>query len=607
MNEVKSLIEFKNDIINEVEEFIEDEEPDTIEKGNRFMNIMLRYLYDISEDKANMLVCGQRGDGGIDATHLSEDNEFHILQSKYLKNDKTEKSKSLTISDELRKTFETLEERSKRGLSDKAKDNIKKFKIFLETSVSKFSYIFIIPEKLSKNDEIQFSDNIAGLNIRYNNRIIGKTYSIEDAYEYYKNGFEKIVDIKIKKRIDVHDDKKQFLGIINTLDFERFLKNYADNYNFDTLFDSNIRRDLKNKNLKISDTLDKIPERMFAFHNGITIASYKVDIKNEEDIQLTNPNILNGAQTGYNFYNYFKDRIIENLVEKYNDSYIPIKIIEERDEDRKNEITLSTNTQSAVKEIHKIALDKRLKIINTNLNKKYNDSMRIKKGIGLFENKIGNNYEYTELIKVFSSTWSEKPEYGKISISGREGGKIYDEFIGKNTEGVDHYTDDTLVDAFRAASLLYKESVDKEFASRKSKKDNDISHTRGKTRYAFFSVIYKLIKISYERINNKDLDFKLFIDVVIDLYKIENKSLREKFMNYAAERVIDRYFNINSHEKHSIKYESTFIKINNDLSNFIKTYDINNLSGLEHYIDVCLDVLFEDKEFSDKFNKILKR
>lgn len=112
-----------------------------------------------------------------------------------------------------------------------------------------------------------------------------------------------------------------------------------------TLFRKNVRQSLGsgNKvNKGIARTLRKIPEEFFFLHNGITAICSSITI-NGETISVKELNVVNGCQSLSTIFS------CSESVRHTTDAYIMFRFYEIRDSDRADDISTSTNSQSAVK------------------------------------------------------------------------------------------------------------------------------------------------------------------------------------------------------------------------------------------------------------------
>lgn len=129
------------------------------------------------------------------------------------------------------------------------------------------------------------------------------------------------------------------------LQFSEFKKLIIDqNDNIQNVFEDNVRdfQGLNAVNLKIEETLKSDNPHLFSvLNNGVTIVANEIKISGDK-CTLFDFQIVNGCQTSNILYH---NRILDTL----SNVNIPIKLIVTTDDDIKSKITVSTNSQTAVK------------------------------------------------------------------------------------------------------------------------------------------------------------------------------------------------------------------------------------------------------------------
>ena len=112
-----------------------------------------------------------------------------------------------------------------------------------------------------------------------------------------------------------------------------------------TLFNDNVR-DFQGENAvnnEIFSTISDNPERFVLFNNGITIVCSSFTQKNRE-LEIEDPQIVNGCQTSYILFNAFKSNCsLDNIT-------VIVKVISTNNGDLSNDIVRGTNRQNIVME-----------------------------------------------------------------------------------------------------------------------------------------------------------------------------------------------------------------------------------------------------------------
>lgn len=122
----------------------------------------------------------------------------------------------------------------------------------------------------------------------------------------------------------------------------------------DQIFDDNVRLfqgENNPVNKKIMSTLASSQRKSFPFlNNGITVVARKVEPIGEL-FTISGYQIVNGCQTSNQIVNWIRSDYFagdESHLEQLKEVWIPIKLIETKDNEKLEEITLSTNTQTSI-------------------------------------------------------------------------------------------------------------------------------------------------------------------------------------------------------------------------------------------------------------------
>lgn len=238
------------------------------------------------------------------------------------------------------------------------------------------------------------------------------------------------------------------------LQFSEFKKLIIDqNDNIQNVFEDNVRdfQGLNAVNLKIEETLKSDNPHLFSvLNNGVTIIANEIKISGDK-CTLFDFQIVNGCQTSNILY---QNRILDTL----SNMNIPIKLIVTTDDDIKSKITVSTNSQTAVKKEQLSAMtdfqknlehyynamegDGRL-YYERRANQYNNDSSVVKKRIISVSNQI----------KSFSSIFRQDPHlvttyFGQIAKEiGNKKSKLFEndhQFASYYLAGLIFYKLDTL-------------------------------------------------------------------------------------------------------------------------------------------------------------------
>lgn len=134
-----------------------------------------------------------------------------------------------------------------------------------------------------------------------------------------------------------------YYGIIPFTEFKNILVD--DNDNIRSIFDDNVRdfQGARNPvNSEINSTLEgDHPERFVVFNNGVTIVANSLKTAGNRFI-ISDFQIVNGCQTSNVLYQNRNNKNIQEL-------YVPLRLIVTGDDSVKSQITLATNSQTAIK------------------------------------------------------------------------------------------------------------------------------------------------------------------------------------------------------------------------------------------------------------------
>ncbi|BDS10092.1 AIPR family protein [Aureispira anguillae] len=164
----------------------------------------------------------------------------------------------------------------------------------------------------------------------------------------------------------------------------------------------------------ILDTLENTPHHFSVLNGGVTIVArgLVVDEKNRQLI-LTNPSIINGAQTQGVVKDFFKDN--PNLIAGDFEAFIKFEIIVTSDEDLIASVSIARNFQNDVMTISIVGRLGQLDELEAAMQRK-SPSSKLKKS----ETKLSDNYIQSErLLQVLTALtpkelWIQKGEVNKV-------------------------------------------------------------------------------------------------------------------------------------------------------------------------------------------------
>lgn len=557
--------EFRQQWLKEVE----DGNPTSTELGHRFARKLFTQWLDISGDLENFFFNDGPNDGGIDIAYLEEDastgfSVWYLVQSKYSKKPERGKGQG-ELEREGYKVIETL--RRLLGNPESSKND-------LEVRLANFL------KKASPSDQIKFvfatvspltQVQVKALNAisRRGQEDLPNLYfnvepvSINTIYERQMEGNKNEDKISLPIRGKFEEVKKDSLliGTVTLFDLYQFLQAYkARTGDLDRLYEKNVRRFMGGHgriNKGISDTLKKHPEQFGLYNNGITF--FATAIKREEsEIQLVEPYIVNGCQTTSTVWTVFhqllqsggtgSDSEIEKWKEQAQEGVVITKIaVSLGGSDLLEKVTRYTNSQNAVQAKDFLALEEiasdwqksmaehqvYLEIqrggwdVYKSLQKKNPKKYPLKKFTNLYE-----------LIKVYGAGWLGLPG---LALNTNQpfvpGGQIFTEITKEDSA---FGTEDIL-----AAYRLKLASEELKFGGR-----GKVDPHRRKTRFLFYFVIIEIlagILRSPILVERKPTDLKNFSLAINKLWKSSDPSGREK-LRRGADNTIKEYIIENEKE-----------------------------------------------------------
>lgn len=174
------------------------------------------------------------------------------------------------------------------------------------------------------------------------------------------------------------------------------------------LFRKNVRQSLGNSNKVnkgIAQTIRKDSKDFFFYHNGITAICSKLHVSGNT-ISTQELNVVNGCQSLSTIYN------CSEAVKKAEDAYIMFRFYEIKDTETADKISISTNSQSAVKARDLRSNDKNVLMMKKAYEQKYTDGYFItKRGENVNTAKYNTNHiiNLTDLGKQMCAWHSQRP------------------------------------------------------------------------------------------------------------------------------------------------------------------------------------------------------
>lgn len=212
-----------------------------------------------------------------------------------------------------------------------------KFKFYYATLASELH-----PNVIQQAEELK--DTIKGL---FPNAVVEVIFVDSDAlFDMYNAVIENRVNLKFAD-IPILPNQKNYIALVDLKSYFNFIVNDEGDVR-KSFFDSNVRdyQGKNNVNSSISETLHRADDNDFWWlNNGVTVLASEATLVNNRELQIVNPEIVNGLQTSMEIYNYFSENREALESEKRS---ILLRIIVPDNEESRDQIIFATNNQTNI-------------------------------------------------------------------------------------------------------------------------------------------------------------------------------------------------------------------------------------------------------------------
>jgi len=212
-----------------------------------------------------------------------------------------------------------------------------KFRFYYATLASELH-----PSVIQQAEELK--DTIKGL---FPNAVVEVTFVDSDTlFEMYNAVIENRVNLKFAD-IPISPNQKNYVALVDLKSYFNFIVNDEGDVR-KSFFDSNVRdyQGKNNVNSSISETLHRADDNDFWWlNNGVTVLASEATLVNNRELQIVNPEIVNGLQTSMEIYNYFSENREALESEKRS---ILLRIIVPDNEESRDQIIFATNNQTNI-------------------------------------------------------------------------------------------------------------------------------------------------------------------------------------------------------------------------------------------------------------------
>lgn len=198
------------------------------------------------------------------------------------------------------------------------------------------------PNVIQQAEELK--NTIKGL---FPNAVVEVTFVGSDAlFDMYNAVIENRVNLRFAD-IPISPNQKNYIALVDLKSYFNFIVNDEGDVR-KSFFDSNVRdyQGKNNVNSSISETLHRADNNDFWWlNNGVTVLASEAILVNNRELQIVNPEIVNGLQTSMEIYNYFSENREALELEKRS---ILLRIIVPDNEESRDQIIFATNNQTNI-------------------------------------------------------------------------------------------------------------------------------------------------------------------------------------------------------------------------------------------------------------------
>ena len=387
--------------------------------GQRFIAWYLRNIYYLDQLQARDAITDGQNDKQIDAVYIDDDNsKIHIIQGKFYTGDVInavpvrEVISSWTKMKDIKTMQQDANERLTKKLSEVARaledDYVVSFELVATSHFTEDAQkdIDAFQKMLSEDDSFDAEFEVVDIDLLedfYQKSMEADNPSINDTIHLEKGKYL-ITEIAHTKVIMAALPLKECIKIKGIKDGSLFQKNVRQSLGISNVV---------NKKIKKTILGDKCPE-FFFYHNGITAICNKIIEQDNDTIDLKGLSVVNGCQSLNTILS------CSETVKKQDEAYVLFRFYEIPQRDRADNISINTNTQSAVKARDLRSNDKRVLRLKKAYEQEYpNGFFATKRGEVTPADKDANNtIDLSYLGKYLIAWYSQRPNlsYGETKI-----------------------------------------------------------------------------------------------------------------------------------------------------------------------------------------------
>lgn len=329
--------------------------------------------YGLSDEEIDNGIIGGGNDGGCDSMFIFLNDEiitpdqidslsaskgsalnFTIIQSKNeLGFGEDALMKWKTVSENLLDSGNSLQDYSGRY----SEDVLNQFQLFRDAFtklirsqikvVFKFIYVALAHE-VHPNTQHQADELESKIKAMYpSSTVTVKFITADKLLELFHTDPETSTHLELAAQPIALGRSKEFVALVNLSKYYHFITDDSDNLR-KNFFEANVRdyQGSNSVNNCIAETLDSdTGEDFWWLNNGVTILSEKIQLITATELELLNPEIVNGLQTSTEIFNFFTNHPEKMPDEKRN---VLVRIITPSSEESRDTIIFATNNQTNI-------------------------------------------------------------------------------------------------------------------------------------------------------------------------------------------------------------------------------------------------------------------
>lgn len=329
--------------------------------------------YDLSDEEIENGIVGSGNDGGCDGIYIFLNK--NLITADQVEDIKTQKEsaiemviiqskRELSFREDALMKWKTISENLlslSNSIGNYAKryneDVLDAYRLFRDLHAKLlrsrikliFKYIYATyANEVHSNVEQQANELKSVVKKYYPNSTVEVEFiGADKLFDKYNSVSESIINLPLTEVPIALGKNKNYVALVSLQEYYKFITE-ADGTLRKRFFEANVRdyQGRNNVNTSIRETLaSNSLEDFWWLNNGITILTSEAIMVNNRELQLTNPEVVNGLQTSNEIYLYFSKNI--KLLQKENRNLLVRIIVPDSEESRDN-IIFSTNNQTNI-------------------------------------------------------------------------------------------------------------------------------------------------------------------------------------------------------------------------------------------------------------------